>query len=348
MTGAPFAPPLEPMEARVRETLPTGDLAYEPKWDGFRALAWGADGTGDERLDSRKTRPLLRYFPELRPLLEALPRDAVVDGEIVCVRGGRTDFDALSQRIHPAESRINRLAAETPCELVAFDLLAWDGDDLRERPYAERRGRLLAADLPAGWHTTPSTTDPELADRWMVDFDAAGCDGIVAKRLDGPYVEGRREMIKVKLRRSIDAVVGGYRWHKLGDRVGSLLLGLYDERGEMHFVGHTASFSDDDRKALLGRVRPLEVAQDEGFGDARRPGEPSRWDNDRTLEWVALRQELVCQVSVDQFTGHRFRHAARFERWRPDKEADPNDCPLSQIAPPPGPDFGALVGGSRA
>ena len=154
-------------------------------------------------------------------------------------------------------------------------------------------------------------------------------------------------MVKVKLRRTIDALVGGYRWHKEGDRVGSLLLGLYDGEGRMHFVGHTASFSDADRRALLDRVRPLEVTQEEGFGDARRPGEPSRWDNERTLDWVALRPELVCEVSVDQFTGHRFRHAARFERWRPDKEADPADCPLSQIEPPPGPAFADLVDGAE-
>ena len=191
MTGAPFDPPLAPMEARVRETLPVGDVAYEPKWDGFRALAWGAQDTGGVRLDSRRTKPLLRYFPELRPLLGALPPDAVVDGEIVCVREGRTDFDALSQRIHPAASRVNLLAEQTPCELVAFDLLAWGGEDLRARPYDERRERLLATDLPAGWHTTPATTDADVAREWMVAFDAAGCDGIVVKGRDSRYVEGR-------------------------------------------------------------------------------------------------------------------------------------------------------------
>jgi ATP-dependent DNA ligase len=331
------------MEARVRDQLPRG-CAYEPKWDGFRAVAWGGP---DPRLDSRNQRPLLRYFPELRAALSQLPEDAVVDGEVVVVQGGRTDFDTLSQRIHPAQSRIDRLARETPAQLVAFDLLALDGVDLRPRPYAERRSLLerLAGHLAHPWHLTPATRDLRVAQDWFVAFDSAGCDGIVAKSIDGPYVEAKRDMIKVKLRRTVDAVVGGFRVHKEGDRIGSLLLGLHDDNGELHFVGHCSGFSDETRVTLLERLRPL--AEHDSFGDqARRPGEPSRWANDKTLEWTPVQPELVCEVSVDQFTGIRFRHASRFERWRPDKE--PRDCSIDQIRRPDGPTFDDLAEVARA
>lgn len=346
MTAVPFVPPLAPMEARVKDELPSGAWAYEPKWDGFRVVAWAGAGGEDVRLDSRSQKPLLRYFPELRPALEALPPGAVVDGEVIHVlASGRTDFDTLSQRIHPADSRIQMLAAETPAQLVAFDLLALDGEDLRGLPYSDRRARLeaLVAGLDHPWHLTPATTDRAEAERWMVAYDSAGCDGIVAKRVDGVYVEGKREMVKVKLRRTIDAVVGGYRVHKLGDRVGSLLLALYDSAGELHFVGHTSGFSDEDRVELLDRLRRLEVEQEqEHWGEhARRPDEVSRWNAGKPLESVALRPELVCEVSVDQFTGIRFRHAARFVRWRPDRE--PASCHLDQIEPEPGPAFDDLV-----
>lgn len=341
MSGFPFPPPLAPMEAKVKDELPGAGWAYEPKWDGFRVLAWGLP---EERLDSRQQKPLLRYFPELASALAGLPPDTLVDGEVVFVGPqGRTDFDVLSQRIHPADSRIRMLAEQTPVQLVAFDLLADRGVDLRDVPYAERRARLkaLAPQLPSPWHLTPATTDRDTAERWMVEFDSAGCDGIVAKRLDAVYVEGKREMVKVKLRRSIDCVVAGYRVHKEGDRVGSLLLALYDEAGQLHFVGHTSGFSDEDRVALLDRVRPLESGDPYGE-EARRPDTPSRWTG-QPLESVPLRPELVCQVSVDQFTGIRFRHASRFERWRPDKSATPQDCPLSQIEPEAGPRFEDLV-----
>ncbi|MPZ86499.1 MAG: ATP-dependent DNA ligase [Nitriliruptorales bacterium] len=357
MSDWPFPPPRTPMEARVRDELPDtgsargqapGGWGYEPKWDGFRALSWSGrpgsapEADGDARLDSRNHRPLLRYFPELRGALEQLPAGCVVDGEVVYVQGGRTDFDVLSQRIHPAESRIAKLSVETPAQLVAFDLLAIDGEDLRPAPYRERRERLeaLVGGLERPWHLTPATRDRTVAEQWFTAFDSAGCDGIVAKQLDEPYVEGKRHMIKVKLRRTIDAVVGGYRMHKLGDRIGSLLLGLYDQAGQLHFVGHCSGFSDEERVALLDRITPLRV--EDGFGnEARRPGEPSRWANEKTLEWYAVRPELVCEVSVDQFTGIRFRHASRFERWRPDKE--PQDCAMDQIEPPPGPSFDDLV-----
>ncbi|MGH3664863.1 MAG: ATP-dependent DNA ligase, partial [Egibacteraceae bacterium] len=254
----PFPPPLSPMEARVRTSLPEPPgWAYEPKWDGFRCLAWGGLSA---RLDSRNAKPLLRYFPELRPALAQLPEGVVVDGEVLVVREGKSDFDALQQRIHPAESRIELLAGQTPAQLVAFDLLALDGDDLRPRPFAERRERLaaLADGLGDPWHLTPSTTDVDQGRRWFSEFESAGCDGIVAKQLDGCYVEGERAMVKVKHRRTVDTVIGGYRLHKEGDRVGSLLLGLYDGAGRLHFIGHCSGFGDADRVALLQRLQAHE------------------------------------------------------------------------------------------
>ncbi|MGH8907145.1 MAG: ATP-dependent DNA ligase [Egibacteraceae bacterium] len=335
----PFDPPIVPMEARVRAQLPDPPgWAYEPKWDGFRAIAWGGLG----RLDSRKQRPLLRYFPELAPALDALPAGAVVDGEVVVVVNEATDFDALANRIHPAESRIRLLAEQTPAELVAFDLLALDGVDLRSRPFAERRQRLeaLAAGLPAPWHLTPSTPDVGVAARWFTEFESAGCDGIVAKLVDGEYVEGERAMVKVKHRRTVDVVIGGYREHKDGGKIGSLLLGLYNVAGQLHFIGHCSGFGDADRVALLGRLLPLREAS--SFGeDARAPGGPSRWSGGKDLSWIPVRPELVCEVSYDQLTGERFRHATRFERWRPDK--DPPDCTLDQLERPEGPVFADVV-----
>ena len=332
MGGWPFDPPIAPMEARVRAALPPPPgWAYEPKWDGFRALAWSAGADGEPRLDSRNRRPLLRYFPELRAALESLPGGTVADGEIVVVRGDATDFDALQQRIHPAASRVERLARETPARIVAFDLPAHGGEDLRARPFAERRERLeaLLAALPAPWSLTPSTRDAAEAGRWASEFARAGCDGVVAKRLDAPYAEGAREMLKVKRRRTLDAVVGGYRLHKEGDRVGSLLLGLYDGEGRLHFVGHVSGFADGERAALLARLEPLRA--EASFGEeARRPGMESRWTGDRDASFVALRPELVAEVGYDQTTGYRLRHAARFLRWRPDK--DPAECALGALA----------------
>ncbi|MDP9023498.1 MAG: ATP-dependent DNA ligase [Actinomycetota bacterium] len=341
----PFSPPVAPMEARTREGWPQGPYAYEPKWDGFRCLIWSADG-GQPRLDSRNQKPLLRYFPELEAAARALPEGTVVDGEVVVVRDGRLDFDALSERIHPADSRIRTLSQETPAELVAFDVLATRGRDVRSAPFQERRDALeaLSAVLDPPWHMTPSTADPVIGRRWFDEFESAGCDGIVAKRLDGPYVEGKRDMIKIKHRRTIDCVVGGYRVHKNGPGagVGSLLLGLYDAAGEMHFVGHCSNFSDQERVALYERLQPLRVATGGPFGqDARRPGEPSRWTGDKDLSWVALEPQLVCEVSYGQLTAGRFRHATRFERWRPDK--DPRACTMDQLERPEGPNFHDIV-----
>lgn len=339
MSGWPFDPPLATMEARVRTSWPTGDWVYEPKWDGFRALCWARTPQApDGRLDSRSRKPLLRYFPELRPALAQLPPGTVVDAEIVVVTAGRTDFDALQQRIHPADSRVQLLAEQTPAELIAFDLLARGGTDLRGEGFARRRSELetVAAGLDAPWHLTPSTTDVEQAREWFDAFESAGCDGIVAKGADEPYRGGERAMLKLKHRRSVDTVVGGYRLHKEGDRIGSLLLGLYNG-DELHFIGHCSGFGDADRVAILERLRELEAAG-EGFGEGvRRPGGPSRWTGDKDLSWVPLEPSVVVQVSYDQLTGDRFRHATRFERWRPDKE--PRRCTMDQLERPEGPDF---------
>ncbi len=263
----PFPPPVATMEARVSEKWPKGEFVYEPKWDGFRSLSWSSP---ELRIDSRNERPLLRYFPELLPALEQLPGGTVVDGEIVVVVDGATDFDTLQQRIHPAESRINRLSAETPAELVAFDLLALRGKDLRSAPFAERRQQLvdLAADLELPWHLTPQTDDEAVAMRWFHEFEPAGCDGIIAKDPGLAYQHGKRAMIKIKHRRTVDVVVGGFREHKDGGKIGSLLLGLYNDDGEFHFIGHCSGFPDTDRTAIFNRF--MELRADDSF-DQRRP-----------------------------------------------------------------------------
>lgn len=337
----PFPAPAATMEARTKEALPGDGWAYEPKWDGFRCHAWAPGAAGVAAcLYSRAQRPLRRYFPELDDALATLPPGTVVDGEVVVISDGRLHFDALQLRVHPAESRIAKLARDIPAALVAFDVLAHNGEDLRGLPFRRRRQRLEAvlASLGPPWHLTPWTTDPNTARRWFTELEAAGCDGIVAKRLDGPYVSGERDMVKVKHRRSAECVIGGYRLHKDGDKIGSLLLGLYNDAGELHFIGHCSGFADADRARLLTDLQ--ELVDHGGGGDAgggfgehaRRPGEPSRWSGDKDLSFVALRPELVCEVSYDQLTGERFRHATRFERWRPDK--DPRQCTLEQLERP--------------
>ena len=354
----PFAPPIIPMEAEVADDLPAPPgWGYEPKWDGFRAVMWSRSGAAEPRLDSRNGKALLRYFPELLPALEQLPPGTVADGEVVVIVGGRLDFDALQSRIHPAESRIRRLSEETPARLALFDLLAVAGHDLRARPLRERRqlleqlGTLLGAAAPgdAGatgspWILSPQTVDVETARHWFTAFEPAGFDGIVAKGLDRPYGEGRREMIKIKHRRTVDCVIGGYRLHKDGTRVGSILLGLYDTHEELHFIGHCSSFTEKAARDLLTVLLPLrapgESETDTGFGEhARRPGAVSRWSGDKDLEFEPVRPTIVVEISYDQLTGDRFRHATRFERWRPDK--DPHDCTMAQLDRPEGP---ALLG----
>ncbi len=342
MTDWPFTPPLKPMKARVRVTPPTGDeWVYEPKWDGFRAIAWAGE---QPRLDSRNGKPLLRYFPELEPALAQLPPGTVIDGEVVVVVDDVTQFDQLQMRIHPAASRIERLSKEIPAELVAFDLLAHGGEDLRVVPYTERRERLEAvfADVSFPWHLTPVTADVDEAARWFDEYEHAGCDGIICKRTDGVYKEDKREWIKWKHRRDCDCVVGGYRIHKDGDKIGSILLGLYNDAGDFHFMGHCSGFSDHDRVELL---RQFEQIRDDtsfgGEGQVRVPGMQSRWSTGKELDWIPVTPGVVVQISYDQLEGGRFRHATRFERWRPDKPAE--ECTMDQLVRPEGAGFSDVV-----
>jgi len=337
----PFDPPLETMEAKVSEKWPKGEFVYEPKWDGFRSLSWSRP---DVRLDSRNKRPLLRYFPELEPALQQLPDGTVVDGEIVVVFDGATDFDTLQQRIHPAESRINMLSEKTPAELVAFDLLADRGEEIRERPFSERRQRLVelvgALELP--WHLTPQTDDEDIAKAWFHEFEPAGCDGIIAKNPELAYQHGKRAMIKIKHRRTIDVVVGGFREHKDGGKIGSLLLGLYNDDGDFHFIGHCSGFPDVDRVEIFERF--VDLRADESFDEAARaPGAISRWSAGKDNAWNAVKPGVVIEVSYDQLEGDRFRHASRFHRWRPDK--DPSQCTMDQLERPEGLGFREVVDG---
>jgi ATP-dependent DNA ligase len=284
----------------------------------------------------------LRYFPELRPALDQLPPGTVVDGEIVVVLDGVTEFDVLQQRIHPAESRIKLLSAETPAEMIAFDLLAYKSEDLRERPFSERRGALveLLGSLEHPWHLTPQTDDEDVAKRWFDEFESAGCDGIIAKKPDLVYEHGKRAMTKIKHRRTVDVVVGGFREHKDGGKIGSLLLGLYNENGDLHFIGHCSGFPDVDRVEIFDRFS--ELVSDDSFGEeARMPGGQSRWSGDKDLTWTPVKPGVVIEVSYDQLEGERFRHATRFHRWRPDK--DPSDCTTDQLELPEGPDFREVV-----
>ena len=322
------------MEAKVSEKWPKGEFVYEPKWDGFRSLSWSAPET---RLDSRNQRPLLRYFPELQRAL-----GTVVDGEIVVVIDGLTDFDSLQQRIHPAESRVTMLSEKTPAELVAFDLLAHKGDDLRASPFLERRERLvaLASELAFPWHLTPQTDDEQVAKEWFDHFESAGCDGIIAKRPKLPYQHGKRAMIKIKHRRTVDVVVGGFREHKDGGKIGSLLLGMYNESGDFHFIGHCSGFPDVDRVEIFNRF--VDLRSEASFDEtARAPGGPSRWSSGKDNSWIPVQPGVVVEVSYDQLEGDRFRHATRFHRWRPDKDA--GDCTMDQLERPDGQRFREVV-----
>jgi ATP-dependent DNA ligase len=330
----PFRPPLEHMLAKITPSIPDGDgWIYEPKWDGFRALVF-FDG-GDIYLQSRDLKPLGRYFPELEAALkEALPRPMVLDGEVVIAGPKGLDFDALQMRIHPAESRVRMLAEQTPSSFVVFDLLAVGAEDLRQRPFEERRRRLedVLADVGPPVYVTPATRDAAQAQDWFERFEGAGLDGVIAKKLNEPYRPGVRSMFKIKHLRTVDCVVGGFRWNKgeEGRSVGSLLLGLYDENGVLHHVGHTSSFKAAEKRALVEKLRPLIVEdEDVGFGRGRTPGGPSRWTGARDMSWVRLRPELVCEVTFDYLQGDRFRHAATFKRWRPDKP--PRACTKDQI-----------------
>jgi ATP-dependent DNA ligase len=339
-----IAPPIEPMLARLADELPAGGgFLYEPKWDGFRAIVFRA---GDEVfIQSRDLRPLDRYFPELHAaFLTHLPDACVIDGEIVIATRGGLDFDALQLRLHPAASRVAKLAKETPAAFVAFDALALDGRDLRARPQAERRTLLERALAGTGppIHLTPMTRDRAAASDWLSRFEGAGLDGVVAKAEDGVYEPGRRAMIKVKHARTADCVVAGFRWHKkgAGTLIGSLLLGLYDARGSLQHVGVTSAFTMDRRRQLAVELAPLrehaleshpwrEWATPENGEMTRMPGGQSRWSAGKDLSWEALRIERVCEVKYDHMQGTRFRHAAIFMRWRPDKP--PRDCTYDQL-----------------
>ncbi|MBA3652731.1 MAG: ATP-dependent DNA ligase [Actinobacteria bacterium] len=340
----PVMPPVAPMLAKLSRDIPVGPgLLYEPKWDGFRAIVF-RDGHEVE-IGSRNERPLTRYFPEVvEAALRELPQRCVVDGEIVIVGANGLDFDALLQRIHPAESRIRKLAEETPASFVAFDLLAVDDADLREAPLVDRRRRLedsLAAVGPS-IHITPATTDFGVAEEWFNAFEGAGLDGVVAKPLDGPYTENKRTLIKVKHHRTADCVVAGFRWHKTGPVVGSLLLGLYDDNGQLHHVGVTASFTAARRQELVDEIAPYRTdaldghpwqawaaMEAEAVASGRKPGAPSRWNAKKDVSWEPLRAELVCEVAYDHLQGDRFRHATTFQRWRPDR--DPASCTYAQL-----------------
>lgn len=321
-------PPLQPMLAQVADEIPIGPAwVYEPKWDGFRVLIY-RDGE-DLFLQSRNGQPLGRYFPEvLAPLLELVPDRSVLDGELIVAGPEGLDFDALLLRLHPAASRVEKLSRESPATFVAFDLLALDGKDWRTEPFRERREALEALWTPVpGTLLTPQTADPQVAQRWFTDFEGHGLEGIVAKRLDQPWVPGERLQIKVKHQHTADCVVGGYRLSAKGGGVASLLLGLYDEEGVLHYVGHTSGFAAKERRALRDTLRPHEG--EGGFGEGFGPGGPSRWARGKEQPWVSLRPELVCEVRYDRLQGGRFRHATGFLRWRPDR--DPASCTFAQL-----------------
>jgi len=343
VTAFAIAPPVEPMLAKLADALPSGDeFLYEPKWDGFRALIFC--GGRDVYIQSRDLRPLDRYFPDLHATFrERLPEGCVVDGEIVIATPAGLDFDALQLRLHPAASRVAMLAEATPAGFVGFDLLAIDGRDLRAEPQIERRARLeaLLGESAPPIYLTPMTRDRTVAAEWLDRFEGAGLDGVIAKPVHGTYEPGKRAMIKVKHARTADCVVAGFRWHKSGgDAVGSLLLGLYDAKGTLHHVGVTSSFTMATRKQLASLLEPLraraldehpwrEWADASGRGMARMPGGHSRWSAGKDLSWEPVRIERVCEVKYDHLQGDRFRHAAVFLRWRPDRQ--PADCRYDQL-----------------
>ena len=343
----PVMPPVSPMLAKAVPEIP--DLGHtEPKWDGFRTIVF-RDGD-DVVLGSRNEKPMTRYFPELVESIRAsTPERCVLDGEIVIVSGDRLDFDALQQRIHPAESRVRLLAGETPASFVAFDVLALGDEDLMRTPFGDRRSRLVDAlgatitgDDPRV-HVTPATADLAVAQEWFTRFEGAGLDGVVAKPLDGTYQPDKRTMFKVKHARTADCVVAGFRWHKSGDVLGSLLLGLWTDDGRLQHVGVAASFPMARRKALVEELAPLradDLSQhpwgdwaDQSAHEGRRmPGAVSRWNASKDLSFVPLRPELVVEVGYDHMEGDRFRHTAQFKRWRPDR--DPATCTYAQLEEP--------------
>jgi ATP-dependent DNA ligase len=339
----PVMPPVAPMLAKAVPEIPTGELSYEPKWDGFRSIVFR---DGDEvEIGSRNERPMTRYFPEVVEAIKAnLPERCVVDGEVVVVVGDRLEFEVLQQRIHPAASRVKLLSQETPARFIAFDLLAVDDEDYTDRAFSERRtaleDALSGADAPI--HLTPTTLDHELARGWFRQFEGAGLDGIVAKPLAGTYQQDKRVMFKIKHQRTADCVVAGYRVHKSGpDSIGSLLLGLYNDAGELASVGVIGAFPAARRKELFAELQPLVTTfddhpwawarQEEGARTPRN-SETSRWNAGKDLSFVPLRPELVVEVRYEHMEGVRFRHTAQFNRWRPDR--NPRSCTYEQLEEP--------------
>ena len=339
----PIEPPVEPMLAQLADRLPQDDeYLFEPKWDGFRAIVFVSED--DVYIQSRDRRPLDRYFPELHEsLLRLLPRRCVVDGEIVIASRSGLDFDALQLRLHPAASRVAKLARESPASFVAFDLLAATGKNVMAAPQADRRTTLeaLLEGAKPPLYLTPTTRQRGQAEDWLEQFEGAGLDGVIVKPLGLPYLPGKRAMLKVKHVRTADCVVAGFRWYKDSqDAVGSLLLGLYDDEGTLHHVGVTSAFTMATRRDLVRILEPLrknaldnhpwrDWASEEAHATTRMPGGQSRWSAGKDLSWEPLRIERVCEVKYDHLQGDRFRHAAHFLRWRPDKP--PQDCRYDQL-----------------
>ncbi|GGZ38644.1 ATP-dependent DNA ligase [Streptomyces poonensis] len=347
-------PPVLPMLAKPVARIPPG-MQYEAKWDGFRAIVF-RDGAEVE-LGSRTGKPLTRYFPELvAAVRERVPERCVLDGEIVLARDGRLDFDALTERIHPAASRVNTLAERTPASFVAFDLLALDDESLLDVQLTDRRALLerILSDVTAPVHLAPATTDRDVAEEWFEQYEGAGLDGVIAKPPALPYRQNERAMYKIKHERTADVVVAGYRLHKSGPVVGSLLLGLYDAGGTLQHVGVSAAFSMKRRAELVEELAPLRMADASGhpwaaWSDevahetARLPGAPSRWSGKKDLSWVPLRPERVAEVAYDHMeNGTRFRHTARFRRWRPDRTAE--SCTYAQLEEPVRYDLREILG----
>jgi ATP-dependent DNA ligase len=361
-------PPLEPMLAKLVDDIPdTAGLLFEPKWDGFRAIVFR--GQDDVYIQSRDLKPLDRYFPELhQALLGKLPPGCVVDGEIVIATPDGLNFDLLQLRLHPAASRVAKLAEAMPSSFVGFDLLAVNGESIMERPQSERREALekLLGEVEPPIYLTPMTRDRKVAAEWLQRFEGAGLDGVIAKPEEVTYQPGKRAMFKIKHARTADCVVSGFRWHKKEPGIiGSLLLGLFDDKGALHHVGVTSSFTMARRKELVAELEPLrrnalaehpwrEWAQAMGATSAeataakdyqRMPGGQSRWSAGKDLSWEPVRIERVCEVKYDHMQGDRFRHAATFLRWRDDKSV--TDCTYAQLEVTPAFDLSAVFGASR-
>lgn len=339
----PVMPPVAPMLAKSVSEIPSGDLSYEPKWDGFRSIVFR---DGDEvEIGSRNERPMTRYFPEVvEAIKQNLPERCVIDGEIIVVVGDRLEFEVLQQRIHPAASRVKLLSEQTPARFVTFDLLALDETDYTILPFEQRRVALeqVLADASAPIHLTPTTRDHDVAVQWFSQFEGAGLDGVVAKPLAGTYQPDKRTMFKIKHARTADCVVAGYRIHKSGpDSIGSLLLGLYKDSGELASVGVIGAFPAARRKELFAELQPLVTTfddhpwawakQEEGTRTPRS-SEFSRWNAKKDLSFIPLRPELVVEVRYEHMEGDRFRHTAQFNRWRPDR--DPRSCTYEQLEEP--------------